>query len=173
MHLEAVIERVWRCTRRPWSSEFGDALRCRDRESLDMHLEAAIKRVWRCTWRPRSSEFGIRDQATLEMHMEVAIDQVWRCTWRPWSREFGDALWGHDRARLEEYLGDSQSGGCKFGREVPRERRFYSLVNSSLCECRELSKTWSAERWDWLGAGDSGSWDDAVRSVCSTQWMLY
>jgi hypothetical protein len=26
MHLEAVIERVWRCTWRPLSSEFGDAL---------------------------------------------------------------------------------------------------------------------------------------------------
>ena len=33
MHLEAVIERIWRCT-----------------------FEAVIKRVWRCTWRPRSSE---------------------------------------------------------------------------------------------------------------------
>jgi len=26
---------------------------------------------------------------------------------------------------------------------------------------------------DWLGAGDSGFWDDAVRGVCSTQCMLY
>jgi len=26
---------------------------------------------------------------------------------------------------------------------------------------------------DWLGAGDSRSWDDAVRGVCSGQCMLY
>jgi len=31
--------------------------------------------------------------------------------------------------------------------------------------CREMR--------DWLGAGDSRSWDDAVRGVCSTQCMQY
>jgi len=30
-----------------------------------------------------------------------------------------------------------------------------------------------SERRDWLGAGDSRSWDDAVRGVCSTQCMLH
>jgi len=40
---EAVIERVWRCTWRPWSREFGD-----------MHLEAMRVRTWRL-W---SSEIG-------------------------------------------------------------------------------------------------------------------
>jgi len=29
------------------------------------------------------------------------------------------------------------------------------------------------EMRDWLGAGNSRSWDDAVRGVCSTQCMLY
>jgi hypothetical protein len=29
------------------------------------------------------------------------------------------------------------------------------------------------EMRDWLGAGDSRSWDDAVCGVCSTQCMLY
>jgi len=54
MHLEAVIERVWRFTRRPRTS-------------------------WtqRCTWRPRSRELGDalggRDQASLEMHLEATI----------------------------------------------------------------------------------------------------
>jgi len=51
MHLEAVIERVWRCTWRTSSSEFGDALAGRDRvnleialggRNLEMHLEAVI-----------------------------------------------------------------------------------------------------------------------------------
>jgi len=31
--------------------------------------------------------------------------------------------------------------------------------------CREMR--------DWLGAGDSRSWDDAVRGVCSTRCMQY
>jgi hypothetical protein len=43
MHLEAAIERVWRCTWRPRSSEFGDAFGGRDRGSLDMHLQAMIE----------------------------------------------------------------------------------------------------------------------------------
>jgi len=79
MHLEVVIVFTGRCTWRPQSSEFGDALagrdrveltnapRGRDRQGLEMHLEveielnsqmhleAGIKRVWRCIWRPRSS----------------------------------------------------------------------------------------------------------------------
>jgi len=29
------------------------------------------------------------------------------------------------------------------------------------------------EMRDWLGAGDSGSWDDAVLGVCSTRCLLY
>jgi len=29
------------------------------------------------------------------------------------------------------------------------------------------------EMGDWLGAGDSKSWVDEVRRVCSTQYMLY
>jgi hypothetical protein len=43
MHLEAVIERDWRCIWRPRSSH------------SEMHLEAVIERVWRCTWRSKSS----------------------------------------------------------------------------------------------------------------------
>jgi len=54
MHLEAVIERVWRSR----LSEFGDALGGCDRVSLEMQLEAVIERVWRCTCRPCSSELG-------------------------------------------------------------------------------------------------------------------
>jgi len=47
MHLEAVIERVWRCTWRLRSSELRDALGGRDRASLEMHLEAMIVRTCR------------------------------------------------------------------------------------------------------------------------------
>jgi len=40
MHLEAVIDRVWRCTLRLWPSEFGDALAGYDRARLEEYLEA-------------------------------------------------------------------------------------------------------------------------------------
>jgi len=51
IHWEAMIERVWRSTWRPRSSELRAALGGRDRVSLEMHLEAVIERVWRSTWR--------------------------------------------------------------------------------------------------------------------------
>jgi hypothetical protein len=40
IHWEAVIERVWRCTWRPRSSEFGDALDGYDRARLEEYLKA-------------------------------------------------------------------------------------------------------------------------------------
>jgi hypothetical protein len=36
----------------------------------------------------------------------------------------------------------------------------------------EYNMVWREKR-DWLGAGDSRCWDDAVCGVCSTQCMLY
>ena len=52
IHLEAVIERVLRCTWRLRLSELRDALGGRDRVSVEMHLETEIKLTQRCTWRP-------------------------------------------------------------------------------------------------------------------------
>jgi len=105
MHLEAVIDRVWRCTGRPRSSELRDELGGQDRVNWELHLEAVIVRVWRFTWRPRSSELRAalegRDRASLEMHLEAEIEWTESCTWRPWLIEFGDALGGRDRASLE------------------------------------------------------------------------
>ena len=43
MHLEAVIDRVWRWTGRPRLSELRDALGGRDRARLAMQLEAVIE----------------------------------------------------------------------------------------------------------------------------------
>jgi len=40
MHLEAVIEQVWRCTWRPRSSELRDVLRGHDRLRLEEYLKA-------------------------------------------------------------------------------------------------------------------------------------
>jgi len=100
MHFEALIERVWRCTLRPWSGEWGDAIGGRDHANL----EAINEQAWRCTLRPWSSEFGDElwghDRASLEMQLETVIVP----TWRPESGEFGDALWGHDRVSFEMQL---------------------------------------------------------------------
>jgi len=82
IHWEAVIERVWRytwrprpswtqrCSGRPRSSEFEDALGGHDRANL----QAVIERVWRYTWRRWSSEFGHAlagyNRARLEEYLE-------------------------------------------------------------------------------------------------------
>jgi len=109
MHLEAEIEWTDRCTWRPSSIEFGEALGGRDRVNWELHLEAVLDLVWRCTWRPRSSELraalGGRDRSSLEMHLEAeiectemhweaVIERVWRCTCRRWSSEIGGVLGG-------------------------------------------------------------------------------
>jgi hypothetical protein len=98
IHFEVVIERVWRCTVRPWSIEFGDALADLDWLNSEMHLEAGIERVWRCTWRPGSTALrdtlGGRDWVSLEIQLETEIEWTQRCTWRPWSSEFGGVLGG-------------------------------------------------------------------------------
>jgi len=78
MYLEAVIERVERCTWRPRSSELRDALRSKDRVNSEIHSEAVIERVWRCTWGPRLSELrdalGGRDRASLDINLEAEIE---------------------------------------------------------------------------------------------------
>jgi len=71
IHLEAVIERVWRCARaghdranlqaliervcrytcRLWLSEFGDGVGGCDRASLEIQLEAVIEGNWTSMWR--------------------------------------------------------------------------------------------------------------------------
>ena len=82
---EGVIERLWRCTWRLESSEFGDTLGSCDQASLKMH-----PRGW--------------NRSSLEIQLEAVIEPVWRYTCRLESSECGYALGGHDRARLKEYL---------------------------------------------------------------------
>jgi len=93
MIMEAMIERVWRCTWRLGLSELRDTLGGRDRASLEMHWDAMIEWVWRCTLRPWSSKvgdaIGDRDWVNSEMHREAVNEWVWRCTCRLWSREIG------------------------------------------------------------------------------------
>jgi len=47
---------------------------------------------------------GGRDCLSSEMHWEAVIERAWRCNCRPRWSELRDALGGHDRASLEEYL---------------------------------------------------------------------
>jgi len=81
IQLEAIIDRVWRCTLRPWSMEIGD-----------MHLQAGNECVRRCTWRAWSSALAVSNWVRLEIHFEVVIERVWRFTWRPGSIEIGQDL---------------------------------------------------------------------------------
>jgi len=66
MHLEAVIERVWRCTWRLRSSELRDALGGRDQTSLEIHLEGVIERDWTSIWRrPMDHVPGLNSSVSL------------------------------------------------------------------------------------------------------------
>jgi len=60
MYLEALILRGKRCTWRPWSSKFGDALWGRDQASVEIHFEAVIEQVRCWNSRPWLSELGGR-----------------------------------------------------------------------------------------------------------------
>jgi hypothetical protein len=51
MHLEAVIERVWRGIWRPRSSNTEMHLEAEIKSNSEMHLEAVIERVWISTGR--------------------------------------------------------------------------------------------------------------------------
>ena len=74
MHLEVVIERIWRYT-----LESRDQVNLEihldgcDHASLEMHLEAVIE----CTW--RYTHEG-RDRVNLEIHLEAVIERSWRRT---------------------------------------------------------------------------------------------
>jgi len=155
MYMEAVIEWVWGWTWRRWSCKLG----VHNSPSLEINLEAMIERVWRCTWRPWSYELGGWNCADVEIHLEAAIERGWRWNWRPWSSVIGGVP------------GGSQSRGGSSG---GRRERCWDAIDWLTHNCGNV------ENWvqhglpkDWLGAGDSRSWDDAVRGVCSTQCMLY
>jgi hypothetical protein len=60
IHLEAEIERVWRCIWRPRTSNSKIHLEAEIKLKSEMHLEVVIKRVWR--------------SCNLEMHLEAEIE---------------------------------------------------------------------------------------------------
>jgi len=90
------MEWTQRCTWRPWSSEFGDALWGHNQASLEMQFETEIECTQRCTGRLWSSEFGDaigdRDWVNSEMHWEAVSKWGRPCTWSLRSSEHRDAL---------------------------------------------------------------------------------
>jgi len=183
MHLESRIEPIWWCTWRLW-----------DRVNWEMHFQTGIKQVWRCTWRPI-------DRVNSEMHLEAVIERDWRCiwmrrssepiiervvryTWRKWWNKIGEVLgggwsgysWYECSQSGGSQSGCSYCGGCESG-----SSRLGGMCNGSWESIHWLARNCgNVENWvqhgplrDWLGAGDSQSWDNAVRSVCSRQHMQY
>jgi len=104
VNLEAVIERVWRCTGRPWLCH----LRGRNPVNVEIHLEARIKRVLRGIWIPWLCEIGPVVGGNWQMACQVlrlyssvnslSTVGMWQCdftfklTWRAgwwWSIKWG------------------------------------------------------------------------------------
>jgi len=159
-------------------SEHRDALACCDWASMEMHLEAKIEWTQRCTWKPWLSRFGDvlggRDRVNSEMHLEAIIERGQRFTWSPWSINIGGVLGGGwsagdwskgGQSRVSESRGGRLGGMCDWGWDY-----IYWLTRN----CG------NGESWvqhvplrDWLGAGDSRSWEYAARGVCCPRWMLY
>jgi len=123
---------------------------------------------------------------------DTVFERVGRCTWRPWSSKFGDALRSprpsefgdapgiRNRFRLKyvevvdlavvEWEGGTLGAWGSIHWLTLSQRNVESWVQQSLLR---------NERWvmrDWLGAGESWSWGDAVLSVCSilcTSYSVY
>jgi len=108
-----------------------------------------------CTSRPWGRENEGCDPANLEMHLEAMIKWDWRstCRWSIWRRSFG---------REARQQGGETGAGTQF---IGQLRIVGMLRIDYIKHCREMK--------GWLGAGDSRSWNDVVRSVWITQCILY
>jgi len=144
MPFEALIKRVWRCTLRPWSSEFEDALWGRDQASWEMHVETEIGWTQRCSGRLGWSEFALggRDRVNWEIHSEL------------WLSKFRDALAaGYDWVILEEYL-EVVDLEAVDGRRARWWGCIDWLVNLKRWECEEvtlpLKLSWPTSWWQWI-----------------------
>jgi len=171
MYLEALIQRVWRCTWRLGLSEIGDVLG--DRE---------IEWTPRCTWWPWLSEFGDalggRDRVNSEMHLEAVIECGVRYTWRPWSIKIEGVLgggWSGGDWSEGGQSGGSQSGGSQSGGSESGGGRLGGMCDGS----------WDSIHWltcncqNWVQQGPlradrlAGSGRQSIVGWCSTRCMQY
>jgi len=117
--------------------------------------------------------------ATLDMQSETQFEWTQRCTGRPWLSEIWHGIGGWDRENLNIYSKavTQWDWGSTWRRSLRREARWqlrlYSLVNLELWDCWVLSTTTSTKIWNWLGAGDYWSENDAVIGVNCTWCKLY
>ena len=160
-----MIKRVWRCTCRPLSSEFGDANGGRDRVTLDMHLEAAMERVWRCTGRLWSTEFGDavggRDGANLEAVLSAYRDTLGGYDWA--------CLEMHLQAMIErDWRGGIQSGG---GSSEARRYGSGDSIHWLTCNCANPAN-W-AQHGLPTDEGLAGSARQSIFGWCSMRCMQY
>ena len=169
MHLEALIEQIWRCTWRPWSSEFGG----RDQASLEMLLEAVIKRVCRCTWRPWSCELGGCNRASLEIHLEAGIERDWTSTGRqsmdtaPGAETLFNRLITRNHGNVTRwlYLWALMQSWLKAVDRVGRHARSWSYIQGSTPNHENERKT---NNHGWMLYSVY-----AVLGVCCTRCILY
>jgi len=98
--LKMMIEWAWRYTRRPWSSEFGDAFWGVNGGYLEIHLEAVIKCYQRCTPTCWSTKIGDSVGVDERANCQAAIVQAGRYRCWPWSCEVAYC----NRASVEIHL---------------------------------------------------------------------
>jgi len=149
MYLEAMIERVWKCTWWLRSSERREALGGRDRVNSEMHLEAVIKRVGRYTWRPWSITIG------------VVLGGSW---------SGGD--WSEGGQSERSQSGGSESGGSEFG-----GGRSGGMCDGSWDSIHWLTRNCgNVENWVQLGplrtGRLAGSGRQSISGWCSTRCIL-
>jgi len=184
---EREIEWTQQCTWRPWYSEYGDALG-----------DWEIRWTQRCTWRPWLSEFGDalgdRDRVNSVMHLDAVIERVGRYTWRLWSIKIGGVLgggWSGGNWSEGGWFGGNWSEGGQSGGSQSADSESEGSESGGGQSGGMWDGSWDSIHWltrncenwvqqgplragrEWLGAGDSRWWDNAVRGLYSTRCMLY
>jgi len=159
------------------SERFGDALWGRHRQNSEMHLEPKIKRVRRGTQRPWSINIGEVLGGGQSGGGQSGGGQSGGG--QSGGSQSGGGQSGGDQSGGSQ-SGGGQPGGSQSGGSGSRRRRDGRLdsIHWLTHNCGNW-ENWVQpgpprdERWDWLEAGDSGSWDDAVLSVCCTWcWLM-
>jgi len=163
MHLEAVINGIWRDIWKPWSSELRDALRDPDQASLEMDWAALFEQGWRYT-------------------LEAVMVQDGMSIWR----QSTDGLPGFGTLLIRELPCGSASVTKRFHiwaqlaswlmsvDHIGRHACTWSYIPESLCNHENEEKTnslgcqlnavYGCTRWQWMIMAwrDRGGWLNIV-----------